>query len=160
MPGTTLAREGEKLRWTVQTVGSPPIQGFIDDIGYLIDPNQHTAVVKGHIDNPGERLRAGQFVSATVDLLPPDGVVEVPMDAVVEDGQQAVVFVQTDPNEPYYTMRRVEVTAPVRARTMFVREQGQGHQAAADPRGTKNKACCPSKPCTKGTSSSCAGRGS
>jgi cobalt-zinc-cadmium efflux system membrane fusion protein len=117
-----LARKGEKLHWTVKTVGSAPIHGFIDDIGYIIDPNQHTAVVKGHIDNPGDRLRAGQFISATVDMLPPDGVVEVPMDAVVEDGQQAVVFVKSDPNKPYYTMRRVEVTNRF-DRTMFVRSR-------------------------------------
>lgn len=119
-----LARKGERLSWKVETIGSPPIHGFIDDIGYVIDPNQHTAVVKGHIDNPGEKLLAGQFISATVDLLPPDGVVEVPMDAVVEDGQQAVVFVKSDPNKPYYTMRRVEVTARFDG-TMFVRSRDQ-----------------------------------
>jgi cobalt-zinc-cadmium efflux system membrane fusion protein len=117
-----LTRKGEKVPWTVQTVGSPPIHGFIDDIGYLIDPNQHTAVVNGHIDNPGERLRAGQFISATVELLPPDGVVEVPMDAVVEDGQQAIVFVKADRKKSCYTMRRVEVTARF-DRTMFVRSR-------------------------------------
>ena len=39
------------MQWTVRTVGSRPIIGFIDDIGYLIDPNQHTAVIRGHIPN-------------------------------------------------------------------------------------------------------------
>ena len=57
--------------WTVHTVGTEPIAGFIDDIGYLIDPNQHTAVVRGHIPNANGLLRAGQFVTATVGLLPP-----------------------------------------------------------------------------------------
>ena len=57
--------------WTVHTVGTKPIMGFVDDIGYLIDPNQHTAVVRGHIPNPDGLLRAGQFVTATVELLPP-----------------------------------------------------------------------------------------
>jgi cobalt-zinc-cadmium efflux system membrane fusion protein len=99
-------------RWTVKTVGSDPIPGFIDDIGYLIDPNQHTAVVKGHIDNKAGKLRAGQFISATVELPPPPDLVEVPMDAVVEDGQQCVVFVQTDPEKhpDQFTMRRIELT--------------------------------------------------
>jgi cobalt-zinc-cadmium efflux system membrane fusion protein len=97
-------------RWTVRTVGSPPIQGPIDDIGYLIDPNQHTAVLKGHIDNPRGRLRAGQFISATVELPPPAHVVEVPMSAIMEDGQQCIVFVQTDAGKSHYTMRRVVVT--------------------------------------------------
>ncbi|HEV3261506.1 MAG TPA: efflux RND transporter periplasmic adaptor subunit [Gemmataceae bacterium] len=104
------ALTSDQRRWTVQTVGSDPIPGFIDDIGYLIDPNQHTAVVKGHIDNKEGKLRAGQFISATVDLPPPPDVVEVPVDAVVEDGQQCVVFVETDAVKHYYTMRRVELT--------------------------------------------------
>jgi cobalt-zinc-cadmium efflux system membrane fusion protein len=82
----------------------------VDDIGYLIDPNQHTAVVRGHIPNPQGLLRAGQFVTATVELLPPKNVVEVPISAVVEDGKDSIVFVQTDPDKPVYTMRRVQVT--------------------------------------------------
>jgi cobalt-zinc-cadmium efflux system membrane fusion protein len=104
-----MTREGKPVPWVVKTVGSPPIPGAIDDIGYLIDPNQHTAVVKGHIPNPKGLLRAGQFISATVELRPPRGVVEVPMDALVEDGQQAIVFVQTDSKKHLYAMRRVKV---------------------------------------------------
>jgi cobalt-zinc-cadmium efflux system membrane fusion protein len=96
--------------WTVRTVGSEPVNGKISDIGYIIDPNQHTAVVKGLIENPREKLRAGQFVSATVELPRPADVVEIPIDAVVDDGRQSIVFVQTDAARHYYTMRRVELT--------------------------------------------------
>ena len=98
------------IRWTVRTVGALPINGLVDDIGYLIDPNQHTAVVRGHIPNVDGWLRAGQFVTATVDLLPPRDVVEVPISAIVEDGVDSVVFVQDDAGKPVYTMRRVQVT--------------------------------------------------
>jgi cobalt-zinc-cadmium efflux system membrane fusion protein len=98
------------IGWTVRTVGTEPVRGFVDDIGYLIDPNQHTAVVRGHIPNPNGALRAGQFVTATVELLPPKNVVEVPISALVEDGKDSVVFVQADPSKPIYTMRRVQVT--------------------------------------------------
>jgi membrane fusion protein, heavy metal efflux system len=102
-------RTQNNVGWTVNTVGTEPIAGLVDDIGYLIDPNQHTAVVRGHIPNPSGMLRAGQFVTATVELLPPKNVVEVPISAVVEDGKDSIVFVQTDPKEPVYTMQRVEV---------------------------------------------------
>jgi cobalt-zinc-cadmium efflux system membrane fusion protein len=118
-----LARQGKvKIPWTVQTVGSKPIDGYIDDIGVLIDPNQHTAVVKGHIGNPTGQLAAGQFISATVEMLPPDGVVEVPMDGLVEDGQQAIVFVRTNSRKHHYTMRRVDVVRRFE-RTAFVKSQ-------------------------------------
>jgi cobalt-zinc-cadmium efflux system membrane fusion protein len=67
-------------------------------------------VVKGHITNPEQRLRGGQFVTVTIDLPPPANVVEVPISAVVDDGKQCVVFVQADASKPHYTMRRVLLT--------------------------------------------------
>jgi cobalt-zinc-cadmium efflux system membrane fusion protein len=116
---------GVKGRCTVRTVGTAAplgVEWTIDEIGYLIDPNQHTAVVKGYIDNPGEKIRAGQFVTATVKLPPPKGVVEVPIDAVVEDGPVAVVFVETDAAKRHYTMRRVQLTHRFE-KTAFVRSE-------------------------------------
>jgi len=110
----------EFMRWTVKTAGSPSLSGFIDDIGWLIDPNQHTAVIKGHIDNREGHIRAGQFISATVEIPPPKEVVEVPTDAVIEDGQQCVVFVESDKAKQEYTMRRVELTNRF-DKTVFVR---------------------------------------
>jgi cobalt-zinc-cadmium efflux system membrane fusion protein len=100
----------EERRWTVQTVGAPPkgISGPIDDISYIIDVNQHSAVVKGYIPNDG-RLRSGQYTTATVHLRPPKNVVEIPASALADDGKQAVVFVQTGDKPGVYTMRRVEV---------------------------------------------------
>jgi cobalt-zinc-cadmium efflux system membrane fusion protein len=122
--------------WTVRTVGTQPIAGLIDDIGYLIDPNQHTAVVRGHIPNRQGLLRAGQFVTATVELLPPKNVVEVPISAVVEDGKDSNVFVQTDPEKAVYTMRRVQVTNRF-DRTAYVRSvpMSKDEQRAAEADG-------------------------
>ena len=122
--------------WTVCTVGTQPIAGLVDDIGYLIDPNQHTAIVRGHIPNPKGLLRAGQFVRATVELLPPKNVVEVPISAVVEDGKDSIVFVQADPQKPVYTMRRVQVTNRF-DRTAYVRSvpMSKDEQRAPDAEG-------------------------
>jgi cobalt-zinc-cadmium efflux system membrane fusion protein len=120
------------IAWTVRTVGSQPIEGLVDDIGYLIDPNQHTAVVRGHIPNPNGVLRAGQFVTATVELLPPKNVVEVPISALVEDGKDSVVFVQVDARKPVYTMRRVRVTNRF-DRTAYVRSTPVNHEEGLAP---------------------------
>jgi membrane fusion protein, heavy metal efflux system len=108
--------------WTVRTVGIPPkgVEGPIDEIGYIIDPTQHTAVIKGHIPNPGGRLRGGVFASLTIALPPPPDTVEIPMDAIVDDGKQCVVFVQADPTKENYTMRRVLLTHRFE-KTAFVR---------------------------------------
>jgi cobalt-zinc-cadmium efflux system membrane fusion protein len=117
------ALSSNQRRWSVRTVGAGSaagLAGTIDEIGYMIDPNQHTAVIKGYVDNPGKRIRGGQYVTATVNLPPPDDVVEIPTDALVDDGLQSVIFVQSDPAAHQFTMRRVQVTHRF-DRSVFVR---------------------------------------
>jgi cobalt-zinc-cadmium efflux system membrane fusion protein len=111
-------------KWKVRTVGAEDgIEGPIEDIGYLIDVNQHSAVVKGHIPNKDGRLRGGQFATATVELPPPENVVELPMSALVDDGKQTIVFVRRDEKKPdEFAMRRVEVTQ------RFERRAGDGQR--------------------------------
>jgi cobalt-zinc-cadmium efflux system membrane fusion protein len=109
-------------QWAVRTVGLPDtgVVGPIDEIGAIIDVNQHTAVVKGHIPNPKGRIRGAQFATFTIQLPPPPDTVEVPIDAIVDDGKQSVVFVQADPSKNEYTMRRVVLTQRFE-KTAFVR---------------------------------------
>ena len=110
---TLEALSDNERQWSVQTVGAGSatgLSGRIDEIGYLIDPNQHTAIIKGYVDNPGKHMRAGQFVTATVHIPPPAGVVEIAVNALVDDGRQSLVFVQTDAEKHRYMMRRVHVT--------------------------------------------------
>jgi membrane fusion protein, heavy metal efflux system len=129
-------RTQNHIPWSVRTAGTEPVEGYVDDIGYLIDPNQHTAVVRGHIPNPNSLLRAGQFVTASVELLPPRNVVEIPISALVEDGKDSVVFVQPDPKAPIYALRRVQVTNRFE-KTVYVRSvpMTQGDRWAADEDG-------------------------
>src|SRR5258708_13786676 len=47
---------------------------------------------------------------STVDLPAPPNEVIVPASALVEDGRTSIVFVQPDPNETRYTLRRVSVS--------------------------------------------------
>jgi cobalt-zinc-cadmium efflux system membrane fusion protein len=117
------ALDSKSRKWTVRTVCAPSDEGLagtIDEIGYMIDPNQHTAVIKGYFVNPGQRIRAGQYVTATVEIPAPDNVVEIPTDALLEDGLQSVVFVQPDAASHKFTMRRVHVTHRF-DRSVFVR---------------------------------------
>lgn len=122
--------------WTVETVSAAPdsanqnagerpnkkgaLEGTIDEIGYVIDPNMHTAVIKGYVENPDQRIRGGQYVKAVVRIPPPKGVVEIPVDALIDDGIQSLVFIQSDAGKHRFTMRRVEVTHRFE-RTVFVR---------------------------------------
>lgn len=99
------------VRWTV-TVPSRPgtaFPGTLDSIGAVIHPEQHTALVTGAVANEDGQLRAGMFVTVTVTLPPQPGEVEVPAEAVVEDGRESVVFAQSATDPTAFTRHRVKV---------------------------------------------------
>jgi cobalt-zinc-cadmium efflux system membrane fusion protein len=99
--------------WAVRVPADPrrgPLKNDgIEQLGWVVDPNQRTAPVLGRVDNTAGDLRVGQFVTATVELPAPPGVVALPASALDENGSESVVFVQPDPSRPRYTMRRVAV---------------------------------------------------
>jgi cobalt-zinc-cadmium efflux system membrane fusion protein len=96
--------------WTVRTTGAgDAVKGPIEEIGYLIDPNQHTAVIKGTINNPEGQWRAGQYVTASITLPPSPGEVDLPAAAVVEAGTKHFVLIQPDPMKLVFEQRRVLV---------------------------------------------------
>jgi cobalt-zinc-cadmium efflux system membrane fusion protein len=107
-----LALPAGQRRWKVRLKAdpdAPPREGPIDYVGEIIDPNQHTALVAGRVDNPEGLLRAGQFVTAVVEFPPPPHEVVVPATALIDDGRTSVLFVQEDPDQPEFTLRRVVV---------------------------------------------------
>jgi cobalt-zinc-cadmium efflux system membrane fusion protein len=88
-------------------------------------------------------------VTATVKLLPPANVVEVPISAVVEDGKDSIVFVETDPNpkESVYTMRRVQVTNRF-DHTAYVRSEPLSKDEA--PSAEEGAGSLPTRPLCEG----------
>ena len=83
--------------------------GRFDQVGCIIDPNQHTALVMGWVDNPDGKLRVGQFVTTRLEIPPPPGEVVVPASALSEESDRTYVFVQSD-GKPTYVRRNVAVT--------------------------------------------------
>lgn len=99
--------------WTIRVTSSPsiaPIRGKIDRIGNLLDPGQHTVAAMGWIDNPDERLRIGQFITATVVLPHSSEEVLLPTTALIDEGRVSTVFVTEGPRGQEFTRRRVAVT--------------------------------------------------
>jgi membrane fusion protein, heavy metal efflux system len=99
------------LPWTVRVPAMPGVTfaGHLERIADVIDPNQHTALAIGHVENPNGLLKAGQFVSVTVELPAASNEIEVPATALVEDGRESIVFVQPDPDKLRFTRRKVKV---------------------------------------------------
>lgn len=124
---------GGQRQWTIRVEADPealPRAGQFDQISRLIDPNQHTATVMGWVDNKDLRLRAGQFITARVELMPGPDEAAIPASAVVDRGDEHFVFVQPDADDPRFTQRKVAVVRR-NATTVFVRTQptsAESHQ--------------------------------
>ena len=125
------------IAWSIRLKADPnalPLQGSVDMIGSIVDPTQHTAVLRGHVDNAQGMLRAGQFITATIDLPPSPDEIVIPIAALLEDGQQSTVMVQPNPEETQYVLRNVKVTRRVQEAAYLTAQQvpvDAGHNLAA-----------------------------
>jgi cobalt-zinc-cadmium efflux system membrane fusion protein len=100
-----------KKRWKIVfPTNHENLEGNIDFIGRIIDPNNHTGSVFGWLENPKKvTLRLGQFVTAIVELPPDSSLVAVPAAALIEEGDKTSLFVQVDGNPREFTRRMVRV---------------------------------------------------
>jgi len=104
---------GSQRQWTISVQSDkevPPLAGKFEQIGKVIDPNEHAALITGWVDNRAGRLRAGQFITAMVELPLPEGEVSLPASALVEEGQRQFVFVQPDAAKSEYVRRAIAVS--------------------------------------------------
>lgn len=116
IPKLTLLTPEQRL-WKVRLKAEPekpPISSRFEVIGNVIDPSVHTATVVGWIDNPGHRLRTGQFITATIDLPGPTDAVLIPNSAIIDEGTSATVFIASNAS-----------MADVRARQVVVIKRGR-----------------------------------
>ncbi|WP_010584404.1 efflux RND transporter periplasmic adaptor subunit [Schlesneria paludicola] len=102
----------EQRSWRVRLKAEPesmPIEGRFEVIGHVVDPSVHTAAVVGWIENPGHRLRTGQFITATVDIPGPTDAVVIPNSAVIDEGTKATVLISADASMRDVRARNVNV---------------------------------------------------
>jgi cobalt-zinc-cadmium efflux system membrane fusion protein len=106
-------RAESQRQWTISVQsdkGLPPLAGKFEQIGKVIDPNEHAALITGWVDNRAGHLRAGQFITARVELPVPEGEVAIPASALVEEGQRQFVFVQPNAAKSEYVRRAIAVS--------------------------------------------------
>jgi membrane fusion protein, heavy metal efflux system len=117
------------LHWNVhlRTDASTCVSGTVERISELVDTNQRAVLLIGSLRNDQGRLRAGQLISATIEAKPEHGAteLEVPTVALVEDGEESVVFVQPNAALPEYRLCPVQVVRRYRD-VVLVRPRGEG----------------------------------
>ncbi len=96
---------GQKLRIFSDGLAEPA-EGVVVAINPVIDEATRTALVQGLLENPGEKLRAGQF--AEVDVLMPEKekVVVVPATAVLEQAFGSSVFLVESEGDSKFVVRQ------------------------------------------------------
>ncbi|HEY2415384.1 MAG TPA: efflux RND transporter periplasmic adaptor subunit [Pirellulaceae bacterium] len=112
----------DQRQWIISVPADPqmsPRQGVFEQIGRIIDPTQHTALVMGWVDNENSMLRVGQFITATITLPSPGNEVVVPVSALVEKGSEKYVFVQSDAEATQFTRRQVSYSRHVGGQACF-----------------------------------------
>lgn len=82
------------------TVGGPSLggavlHGAVEYVYPTVDAASRTVKVRVPLANPGNILRPGMYVSATIDL-PARDMLAVPVDAVVRTGKRDLVYVEVD----------------------------------------------------------------
>jgi cobalt-zinc-cadmium efflux system membrane fusion protein len=124
LPKLDALKENQR-RWAIRVANDPNVairSGEFVQIGRVIDPNQHTALVMGWVPNADDRLRVGQFITAEITLPRPENEVAVPAGALVEQGDQKFVVLQPDEKQYHYTRCQIAM-ARRSGTTVYVRRQ-------------------------------------
>jgi cobalt-zinc-cadmium efflux system membrane fusion protein len=85
------------------------IECEIDRFSPMIDPNEHMALLIGTVKNPGRKLLVNQFIKADVGIPAEGGVVEIPVDALIDVANDAIVFVRPEGSDSSFHRRKVSV---------------------------------------------------
>lgn len=97
-------RIGQRAEITVNGYPGVVLHGTIDNISDSVDPVSLTLKVRVVLPNPGHRLKPQMYATMAVAGLPRNLIV-VPANAVIQNGHEIFVFVQTAPGK--YERRNV-----------------------------------------------------
>jgi len=141
-----LARLSDDERvWDIDLKADPtdkPRRGRFTLIGPIIDVNMHTGALIGWLENDemtkndvgklngdSEKLRPGQFITATIRLPADPDMVAVPATALIEEGNADAVFVVSS-HEPYEVTRRQVAVTRRGKEHVFIRAQPDQRERA------------------------------
>ncbi|HEY2250802.1 MAG TPA: efflux RND transporter periplasmic adaptor subunit [Planctomycetaceae bacterium] len=132
--------EPSQHKWLVDLKSDPddkPREGSFDLIGTIIDPEAHTGVVMGWLDNSEAHLAAGQFITATIVLPADPNLVTIPTSALIEQGDASYVLVETNAERHEFTRHKVDVKRRWRHSVYVCRDRGAEEANGCGPDSLK-----------------------
>ncbi|HET6279964.1 MAG TPA: efflux RND transporter periplasmic adaptor subunit [Polyangia bacterium] len=99
-------RPGQSASVTAANCEDTPLEGTVEYVAAVVDPLRRTVAVRVRVKNQGHRLRPNAFAQVTFKGNVGQPRIQVPAEAVVTDGQNAVVFVRSDDGAGHYRFER------------------------------------------------------
>jgi RND family efflux transporter MFP subunit len=90
---------GDSVRLRVTAFPGRRFQGRVQYIGNEVSPDTRTITVRAIIRNPGWQLRPGMFATILIESRKGVRQLAVPMEAVLQEGNQQTVYVQVAPRQ-------------------------------------------------------------
>ncbi len=123
---------GTKAHITVASMPGTVLDGTVDVVSAVVDPDRHTVPVRVRLDNPDGKLKPNTYARMQFRSTPPPGAVEVASTAIVSDGAHQYVYLRA----PDGSFGRQEVVAgPVREGRVLILHGLQAGQTVVEHGG-------------------------
>jgi multidrug efflux pump subunit AcrA (membrane-fusion protein) len=99
-------RPGQSASVTAANCEDTPLPGTVEYVAAVVDPLRRTVAVRVRVRNDKHLLRPNAFAQVTLNGTVGQPHIQVPAEAVVTDGQNAVVFVRRDEGAGHYRFER------------------------------------------------------
>lgn len=121
---------GDSVRIHVAALPNHTFAGKVQWISDEINPDTRTATVRTVLDNPGWLLRTGMFASVSIGSKDTIRAIAVPSDAVMQEGDRQIVYVQVKPGE--FVKRTVKVGGQIGGKLPIVSGLSPGDQVVVE----------------------------
>jgi cobalt-zinc-cadmium efflux system membrane fusion protein len=99
-------RPGQSASVTAANCEDNPLPGTVEYVAAVVDPLRRTVAVRVRVKNEKHLLRPNAFAQVTFKGTVGQPHIQVPAEAVVTDGQNAVVFIRSDDGAGHYRFER------------------------------------------------------
>lgn len=105
-------KEGQKLVLKVPSLGEEEYQGEVYLVGKTFETDKRTVNVHGHFNDKEAGFMPGMYVEAAI-ITGEKLVTAVPEDALVTEGNEAYIFIETKEGENEASFRKIDVQTGV-----------------------------------------------
>ena len=107
----SLLKEGQDIEIITKSYPDKKFNAKVSFIDPVLNSSTRTIEVRAVLKNPKGQLKPGMFVvgSLTLSSVKKDDTMVIPESAVLWTGERSVVYVKTNPKEPTFEMREINI---------------------------------------------------